>query len=95
MSSTTVSLSTYKSNVTDLCIDSLSLKQFSRSYAGGFSFNFVTALSGTVDYKNKNYTNFYLTNLDTLNNFVEFKSERLRPNSIYSSFAVCKMYRCR
>lgn len=91
MSSTTVSLSTYKSNVTDLCIDSLSLKQFSRSYAGGFSFNFVTALSGTVDYKNKNYTNFYLTNLDTLNNFVEFKSERLRPNSIYSSlqFAKC------
>ena len=74
MSSTTVSLSTYKSDTKDLCINSLNLNQFSRSYAGGFSFNFIAALSGTVDFKNKNYTNFYLTNLDTLNNFVEFKS---------------------
>jgi len=91
MSSTTVSLSTYKSDTKDLCINSLNLNQFSRSYAGGFSFNFIAALSGTVDFKNKNYTNFYLTNLDTLNNFVEFKSEKLKPDSIYTSlqFAKC------
>ena len=42
MSSTTVSLSTYKSNEIDLCIDSLNLTQFSRTYAGDFSFNFIT-----------------------------------------------------
>tara|TARA_R110001592_G_scaffold360490_2_gene668925 strand:- start:1905 stop:4226 length:2322 start_codon:yes stop_codon:yes gene_type:complete len=92
MSSTTVSLSTYKSNATDLCIDSLNLKQFSRTYAGNFSFNFITALSGAVDFKNKNYTDFYLTNLNTLDNFIEFKSDKLKPNSIYTSlqFAKCK-----
>lgn len=91
MSSTTVSLSTYKSNTTDLCIDSLNLKQFSRTYAGNFSFNFITALSGAVDFKNKNYTDFYLTNLKTLDNFIEFKSEKLKPKSIYTSlqFAKC------
>ena len=91
MSSTTVSLSTYKSNEAGLCIDSLNLTQFSRTYAGNFSFNFITALSGAVDFKNKNYTDFYLTNLNTLDNFIEFKSKRLKPSSIYTSlqFAKC------
>jgi hypothetical protein len=91
MSSTTVSLSTYKSNEKDLCIDSLNLTQFSRTYAGDFSFNFITALSGAVDFKNKNYTDFYLTNLNTLDRFIEFKSDKLKPNSIYTSlqFAKC------
>jgi hypothetical protein len=91
MSSTTVSLSTYKSNEAGLCIDSLNLTQFSRTYAGNFSFNFITALSGAVDFKNKNYTDFYLTSLNTLDNFIEFKSERLKPSSIYTSlqFAKC------
>lgn len=91
MSSTTVSLSTYKSNKTGLCIDSLNLKQFSRTYAGNFSLNFITALSGARDFKNKNYTDFYLTNLNTLDNFIEFKSEKLKPKTIYTSlqFAKC------
>ena len=91
MSSTTVSLSTYKSNEVDLCIDSLNLTQFSRTYAGDFSLNFITALSGAVDFKNKNYTDFYLTNLNTLDKFIEFKSDKLKPDSIYTSlqFAKC------
>ena len=90
MSSTTVSLSTYKSNEIGLCIDSLNLTQFSRTYAGNFSFNFITALSGAVDFKNKNYTDFYLTNLNTLDKFIEFKSDRLKPNSIYTSLQFSK-----
>jgi len=90
MSSTTVSLSTYKSSDTDLCIDSLNLKQFRRTYAGNFSFNFISALSGTVDFKNKNYTDFYLTSLNTLEKFIEFKSEKLKPNSIYTSLQFSK-----
>jgi len=90
MSSTTVSLSTYKSNEVGLCIDSLNLTQFSRTYAGNFSFNFITALSGAVDFKNKNYTDFYLTNPNTLNKFIEFKSDRLKPSSIYSSLQFSK-----
>jgi len=90
MSSTTVSLSTYKSNEVGLCIDSLNLTQFSRTYAGNFSFNFITALSGAVDFKNKNYTDFYLTNSNTLNKFIEFKSDRLKPSSIYSSLQFSK-----
>ena len=90
MSSTTVSLSTYKSNEIGLCIDSLNLTQFSRTYAGNFSFNFITALSGAVDFKNKNYTDFYLTNLNTLDKFIEFKSDRLKPKSIYTSLQFSK-----
>jgi len=90
MSSTTVSLSTYKSNKVGLCVDSLNLTQFSRTYAGNFSFNFITALSGAVDFKNKNYTDFYLTNSNTLNKFIEFKSDRLKPSSIYSSLQFSK-----
>ena len=89
-STPTVSLSTYKSNRVGLCMDSLNLKQFSRTYAGNFSFNFITALSGTVDFQNKNYTDFYLTNSNTLDKFIEFKSERLKPKSIYSSLQFSK-----
>ena len=90
MSCNTTSLSTFKSNEMDLCIDSLNLEQFKRSYAGGFSFNFINALSGCRDYKNKTYTNFYLTETSTLDKFVRFKSSRLTPKSIYTPLQFSK-----
>ena len=63
MSSNIQSLSTLKFNEGSLCIDSLNLDQFSRTYAGGYSFNFINALSGSRDFKNKNFSNFYLSKI--------------------------------
>ena len=85
MSSRFPSLSTLKFNKGSLCIDSLNLDQFSRTYAGGYSFNFINALSGSRDFKNKNFSNFYLTKKTNLSKVVKFDSVDIKPNSIYTS----------
>ena len=84
MSSNIQSLSTLKFNEGSLCIDSLNLDQFSRTYAGGYSFNFINALSGSRDFKNKNFSNFYLTKKTDLSKLVKFKSVNIKPSSIYT-----------
>jgi len=85
MSSRIPSLSTLKFNEGSLCIDSLNLEQFSRTYAGGYSFNFIDALSGSRDFKNKNFSNFYLTKKTDLTKIVKFNSTNIKPPSIYTS----------
>ena len=85
MSSRIPSLSTLKFNEGSLCIDSLNLEQFSRTYAGGYSFNFIDALSGSRDFKNKNFSNFYLTKRTDLTKIVKFNSTNIKPPSIYTS----------
>ena len=79
------SLSTLKFNEGDLCLDSLKLDQFSRTYAGGYRFNNIIALSGSRDFKNKNFSNFYLTPQTDLSNLVKFNSLDIKPKSIYTS----------
>ena len=79
------SLSTLKFNEGELCLDSLRLDQFSRTYAGGYKFNNITALSGSRDFKNKNFSNFYLTTRTDLSNVVKFNSIEIKPKSIYTS----------
>jgi len=79
------SLSTLKFNDGDLCLDSLKLDQFSRTYAGGYKFNTITALSGSRDFKNKNFSNFYLTTRTDLSKVVKFNSLEIKPGSIYTS----------
>lgn len=75
----------------DLCLQSLELTQFARSYNGGFSFNFVDALSGIQDFKQKTNTNFYLTPPIAINDVVYENSFRLKAKSIYTTLNFSKL----
>ena len=56
------SLSGLSSQRAELAPKNIELKQFGRTYNGNFRLNFINALSGSQDFKNLNFTNFYLTN---------------------------------
>ena len=45
------SLSALSSVEANICPADLSLNQYSQTFNGGFKFNFVSALSGTQDFK--------------------------------------------
>jgi len=55
------SLSALSSVEATICPTDLTLDQFSQTFNGGYVLNFVSALSGIQDFKNLNFTNFYLT----------------------------------
>ena len=62
------SLSALSSVEADCCPVDLTLDQYRQTYNGGFSINFISALSGIQDFKNLNFTNFYLTDEYLLDN---------------------------
>jgi hypothetical protein len=55
------SLSTFNSSRVEIDLPEVELKQSQITFDGGVTFNFVDALSSCIDFKSKNYTNFYLT----------------------------------
>lgn len=76
-------LSTLNSPTWTSNLNELSFKQFQRTYSGGFVLNFVLPLSGFVDTKSKNYSNFFLTSRKKASDFFEientlFETTRLR-----------------
>jgi len=79
-------LSALTSNTAYSNIHGLELKQFGRSYAGGFNFNFVAALQNVVDYQTKNYSNFYLTQNTTLDTFIDSPTITVQPAGIFTTF---------
>jgi hypothetical protein len=56
------SISSLDSNKIQTSDKYFTLKQFDRTYSGGYNINFVRCLSAINSAKTKNYTNFYLTN---------------------------------
>lgn len=52
-------------------IDNIFFKKYTRYFDGGYKMNFYDALSGVIDYKYKNYTDFYLTKNHTLNSVID------------------------
>tara|TARA_R100000152_G_C6776511_1_gene205675 strand:- start:175 stop:2565 length:2391 start_codon:yes stop_codon:yes gene_type:complete len=69
------SLSGLSSKSADITPKGLALKQFSRTFNGGGNLNFVHALCGAQDFKNLNYTNFYLSNNILLDNVVTYTGD--------------------
>ena len=69
----------------------LELDQFGRAYNGDFGFNFVAALSGAEDFKNLNFTNFYLSNNILLDNVTSYTGDAspdqaaILPNNFFST----------
>ena len=85
------SLSALSSVRASLAPVGLELDQFGRSYNGDFGFNFVAALSGAEDFKNLNFTNFYLSNNILLDNVTSFTGDAspgqttILPNNFFST----------
>lgn len=66
-------------------VDGLSIKQFKRSYNGDYEFNFITALSGVLDFQTKTYTNFYLTREATLDTFIDVENTNISPTKLFTT----------
>lgn len=58
-------------------LDNLSFKQFKRNYTGNFKINQVLALSALNDFKNKNYSNFYLTKNTRFSDVFSVENDRI------------------
>ena len=80
------SLSALSSVEANICPTDLSLDQYSQTFNGGFKFNFVSALSGTQDFKKLNFSNFYLTNEFLLDNVTSYNEVKVKPDSFYTTF---------
>lgn len=74
METTITQLSTLNSPSWETNLDELTFKQFKRTYSGGYSINFVLPLSGFIDSKTKNYSNFYLTRRQKASDFFSLEN---------------------
>ena len=75
------SLSALSSAEATFCPIDLGLDQFSRTFNGGFSLNFIQALSGSQSFKNLNFTNFYLSNNVLIDDVTTFNHYKVKPVS--------------
>lgn len=78
-------LSALTPNTATSNVDGLTIKQFKRSYNGDYEFNFITALSGVLDFQTKTYTNFYLTKEATLDTFIDVENTNIAPSKIFTT----------
>ena len=79
------SLSALSSVEATICPTDLTLDQFSQTFNGGYVLNFVSALSGIQDFKNLNFTNFYLTNEFLLDDVTSTKEIKVKPDSFFTT----------
>ena len=86
------SLSALSSVEANVCPSDLTLDQYYQTFNGDFQINFISALSGIQDFKNLNYSNFYLSNNFLLDNVTSFNEIKVKPDSFFnwlSSFFSC------
>ena len=77
-----VSASSLKTEDLRLSLPSITLKQSNIFFDGGFSLSFADILSGANDIQSKNYSNFYLTTVDQLDNVVNTPVTKITPKRI-------------
>ncbi len=79
------SLSALSSVDANVCPIDMTLDQYKQTYNGGFNLNFISALSGIEDFKNINFTNFYLTDEFLLDDVVSTKEIKVKPESFFTT----------
>tara|TARA_R110000824_G_scaffold55943_3_gene153607 strand:- start:2177 stop:4543 length:2367 start_codon:yes stop_codon:yes gene_type:complete len=79
------SLSALSSVEATICPTDLTLDQYAQTFNGGYALTFVNALSGIQDFKNLNFTNFYLTNSVLLDNITTHKEINVKPGSYFTT----------
>tara|TARA_R100000805_G_C3625345_1_gene134069 strand:+ start:2511 stop:4862 length:2352 start_codon:yes stop_codon:yes gene_type:complete len=80
------SLSALSSVEANVCPSDLTLDQYYQTFNGDFQINFISALSGIQDFKNLNYSNFYLSNNFLLDNVTSFNEIKVKPDSFFTTF---------
>lgn len=78
-------LSALKSNSIELGLFGVNLKQNKIHLDGGYHFNFVDSFSDIVDFKTKNYTNFYLTSETKLDDKLQFNAYKSIPEKFLTT----------
>ena len=63
----------------------LGLNQFKRSYADGYSLNIFEGFNGVVDTSTKNFTNFYLSDNQKFENFINSTPSRIESDKILTT----------
>ena len=79
------SLSALSSVEATICPTDLTLDQYAQTFNGGYALTFVNALSGIQDFKNLNFTNFYLTTNVLLDNITTHKEINVKPSSYFTT----------
>jgi hypothetical protein len=79
------SLSALSSVEATICPTDLTLDQYSQTFNGEYVLNFINALSGVQDFKNLNFTNFYLTDNVLLDNITTYKEINVKPESFFTT----------
>ena len=79
------SLSALSSVEATICPTDLNLDQYSQTFNGGYVLNFINALSGIQDFKNLNFTNFYLTSNVLLDNITTHHEINVKPDSFFTT----------
>ena len=80
------SLSALSSVEANVCPSDLTLDQYYQPFNGDFQINFVSALSGIQDFKNLNFSNFYLSNNFLLDNVTSYNDIKIKPDSFFTTF---------
>lgn len=78
-------LSSCKSVILSSNLEDVGFQNFSRYYDGDYALTFYNALSGIVDIKNKNYTNFLLTRNTKISNILEKEDQTLKSDSLLTN----------
>jgi len=66
-------------------LEDVRFQNFSRYYNGDYTLTFYKALSGIVDVKNKNYTNFLLTRNTKISTILEEENQILKSDSLLTN----------
>lgn len=70
----------------------VTIKQFQRTYLGNYKWNFPLCFSKSNDFKNKNYTNFYLTNDYKFSEVFTIDSSKLKAVNISTTIKYGETY---
>ena len=70
----------------------LELNQFKRSYVDGYSLNIFEGFNGVVDTSTKNFTNFYLSDNQKFNNFINSAPTRIESGKILTTLKLGDQY---
>lgn len=78
-------LSSCESVILSSNLEDVGFQNFSRYYDGDYALTFYNALSGIVDIKNKNYTNFLLTRNTKISNILEKGDQTLKSDLLLTN----------
>jgi len=75
-----------------LDLNTINLKQSKKVFTGGYSFNFVDALSGVRSAHMQNYDTFFLTQPLNLEDYIDYRNTSISYNKLFSYLKIGEEY---